>query len=140
MIIRSEHQPESQAGRGKPAYYPATERMAILLLRAANGWSLKQAAKRFFVTPATEITRGTMPRSHGQRGSLWDRGFHPFPPARVPSLGVKQADIAVGIDLHPRGHLQLESDLFGRQTEGNRHRPAPDCVEKTLKWLVPAEA
>ena len=38
--------------RNRP-HYPAPERMAILLLRAAHGWSLKQTAKRFLVAPAT---------------------------------------------------------------------------------------
>ena len=38
--------------RNRP-HYPATERMAILLLRAAHGWSLRQTAKRFLLTPAT---------------------------------------------------------------------------------------
>jgi hypothetical protein len=37
----------------KRPHYPASERMAILLLRAACGWSLKQTARRFLVTPAT---------------------------------------------------------------------------------------
>jgi putative transposase len=34
-------------------HYPPIERMAILELRAARGWSLSQAARRFLVTPAT---------------------------------------------------------------------------------------
>jgi hypothetical protein len=34
-------------------YYPATERMAILKLKAARGWSLAQAARAFFVEPDT---------------------------------------------------------------------------------------
>jgi predicted RNA polymerase sigma factor len=34
-------------------HYPATERMAILELRAARGWSLEQAAKVFLVTAET---------------------------------------------------------------------------------------
>jgi len=34
-------------------HYPPTERMAILELRAARGWSLAQAAKAFHVTAAT---------------------------------------------------------------------------------------
>ena len=38
--------------RNRP-HYPATERMAILLLQASHGWPLKQTAKRFLVTPAT---------------------------------------------------------------------------------------
>jgi cell division protein FtsB len=38
--------------RNRP-HYPASERMAILLLRAAHGWSLKQTAHRFLVTSAT---------------------------------------------------------------------------------------
>ncbi len=38
---------------GNRPHYPATERMAILLLQASHGWSLKQTAKQFLVTPAT---------------------------------------------------------------------------------------
>ena len=38
--------------RNRP-HYPATECMAILLLRASHGWSLRQTAKQFLVTPAT---------------------------------------------------------------------------------------
>ncbi len=34
-------------------HYPPTERLAILELRAARGWSLAQTAERFLVTPAT---------------------------------------------------------------------------------------
>jgi len=38
--------------RNRP-HHPATERMAILLLRAAHGWSVERTAKRFLITPAT---------------------------------------------------------------------------------------
>jgi predicted RNA polymerase sigma factor len=34
-------------------HYPPIERMAILELRAARGWTLTQTARRFLVTPAT---------------------------------------------------------------------------------------
>ena len=34
-------------------YYPPTERMAILELRAARGWTLEQTASTFLVTAAT---------------------------------------------------------------------------------------
>ena len=34
-------------------HYPPTERMAILELKAARGWSLEQTAKTFLVTAAT---------------------------------------------------------------------------------------
>jgi transcriptional regulator with XRE-family HTH domain len=34
-------------------HYPSTERMAILELRAARGWSLAQTARAFLVTPLT---------------------------------------------------------------------------------------
>ena len=34
-------------------HFPAVERLAILELRAARGWSAAQAAERFFVTEAT---------------------------------------------------------------------------------------
>ena len=34
-------------------HYPPTERMAILELRAACGWSLAQTARTFLVTPLT---------------------------------------------------------------------------------------
>ena len=38
--------------RNRP-HYPAQERLAILLLRSARGWSLDQTAKTFLVTKAT---------------------------------------------------------------------------------------
>jgi len=34
-------------------HYPAVERLAILELRAARGWSLAQIARRMLVTPLT---------------------------------------------------------------------------------------
>lgn len=34
-------------------HYPPTERLAILELKAARGWSLEQTAKAFLVTAAT---------------------------------------------------------------------------------------
>jgi len=37
-------------------HYPPTERMAILELRAARGWSLQQAADTFLLTVATIAT------------------------------------------------------------------------------------
>jgi transposase len=37
----------------KRPHYQATERMAILQLRAARGWSVAQAAATFYVTPLT---------------------------------------------------------------------------------------
>jgi putative transposase len=37
----------------KRPHYPPTERMAILEIRAARGWSLAQAARTFLVTPVT---------------------------------------------------------------------------------------
>ncbi len=39
-------------GHRRP-YYQPTERLAILELRAARGWSLEQTAERMLVTPAT---------------------------------------------------------------------------------------
>ena len=39
-------------GRRRP-YYQSIERLAILELRAARGWSLEQTAERMLVTPAT---------------------------------------------------------------------------------------
>jgi hypothetical protein len=38
-------------------HYPVHERMAILELRAARGWSLKQTADTFLVTNDTKYTR-----------------------------------------------------------------------------------
>src|SRR5512139_1618358 len=37
-------------------HYPPTERLAILELRAARGWSLAQTARRLLVTPLTVAT------------------------------------------------------------------------------------
>ena len=43
---------KSITARNRPRYGP-TERMAILQLKAARGWSLQQTADKFLVTPAT---------------------------------------------------------------------------------------
>jgi len=43
---------ESIPARSRPHYIP-TERMAILELKGARGWSLRQTANKFLVTPAT---------------------------------------------------------------------------------------
>ena len=45
------------AARHRP-YYPANERMAILELRAARGWSVAQTAQKFLVEPETISTWG----------------------------------------------------------------------------------
>src|SRR5438128_8822559 len=45
---RMEHIPA-----GQRPHYPPVERLAILELRAARGWSLAQTAARFLVTPLT---------------------------------------------------------------------------------------
>ena len=37
-------------------HYPPTERLAILELKAARGWSLEQTAKAFLVTAATVVS------------------------------------------------------------------------------------
>ncbi len=59
--------------RNRP-HYPATERMAILLLRAAHGWSLKQTAKRFLVTSATIASWGKRVDEQGTKAllQLWE--------------------------------------------------------------------
>lgn len=43
---------ESIPARNRPHYAP-TERMAILKIRAARGWSIKQTAQRFLIEPET---------------------------------------------------------------------------------------
>jgi hypothetical protein len=43
---------ESIPAQHRP-HYPSVERLAILELKAARGWSLDQTAKAFLVTPAT---------------------------------------------------------------------------------------
>ena len=58
LALRDEEIPIKDARMGqitahrRPHYQP-TERMAILELRAARGWSLEQTARRFLVTAAT---------------------------------------------------------------------------------------
>ena len=42
-----------QIPRQRRPHYPPVERLAILQLRAARGWSLAQTAARFLVTPLT---------------------------------------------------------------------------------------
>lgn len=46
----------SQLAPQRRPHYPATERMAILELRAARGWSLAQTARAFLVTSLTIAT------------------------------------------------------------------------------------
>ena len=41
-------------------YYPPTERMAILELKAARGWSLAQTARVFLVEPETAATQAAV--------------------------------------------------------------------------------
>ena len=43
----------AQLDRHRRPHYPPTERLAILELKAARGWSLEQTAKAFLVTAAT---------------------------------------------------------------------------------------
>ena len=43
----------TQISRHRRPHYPPTERMAILELRAARGWSLEQAADTFLLTAPT---------------------------------------------------------------------------------------
>jgi hypothetical protein len=42
----------------KRPHYPPTERMAILELRAARGWTLEQTAETFQLTPPTVASWG----------------------------------------------------------------------------------
>jgi hypothetical protein len=51
--LRIKHVRMAQIDPKRRPHYPATERMAILELRAARGWSLEQAAKVFLVTAET---------------------------------------------------------------------------------------
>ena len=46
-------------------HYPAVERLAILELRAARGWSAAQTAERFFVTAATVASLDDVARRGG---------------------------------------------------------------------------
>ena len=47
----------AKIGPHRRPYYPPTERMAILELKAARAWSLAQTAKAFLVKPADEKHR-----------------------------------------------------------------------------------
>ena len=50
-------------------HYVSTERMAILELRAARGWSAQQTADAFLVTAATIAS--WMPQAPPQAASVW---------------------------------------------------------------------
>ena len=63
-------------------HYPSTERMAILELRAARGWSLEQAAKVFLVTADTI---GSWVRAN-RRGRTERPGPRHFAGQQVPRL------------------------------------------------------
>ncbi len=61
--------------RHRRPYYQSTERLSILELRAARGWSLEQTAERMLVTPATVAS---------WMGRL-DEGGVPMPSCKHPS-------------------------------------------------------
>ena len=54
-------------------HYPSTERMAILELRAARGWSLEQAANTFLLTAPTVASWMTPVGFASDEGSLVGR-------------------------------------------------------------------
>ena len=57
LLLREESRIKDMRMEQIPAqrrpHYPPVERLAILELRAARGWSLAQTAKRFLITPVT---------------------------------------------------------------------------------------
>jgi putative transposase len=95
----------------RPHYRP-TERLAILELRAARGWSLEQTARVFQVTAATIASWGKRLDDHGPRALLQSPGpVNRFPDyvraivqrlqALCPRLGkVKIAQILARAGLH----------------------------------------
>jgi putative transposase len=95
----------------RPHYRP-TERLAILELRAARGWSLEQTARMFQVTAATIASWGKRLDEHGPRALLQSPGpVNRFPDyvraavqrlqALCPRLGkVKIAQILARAGLH----------------------------------------
>jgi putative transposase len=122
--------------RNRP-HYPATERMAILLLRAANGWSLKQTAKRFLVTPATIASWVKRVDEQGPNALVQLREpVNKFPElvryavqqlkALCPSLGkVKIAQMLCRAGLH------LGKTTVGRILKEKPVSPAPPATEDT---------
>ncbi len=92
----------------RPHYGPL-ERMAILELRAARGWSLKQTAETFFLTSATIASRARWPRSA------------PCASPQAPVAGNCGARIRIGVRYHwGRKHLpivalrsEVQSTCFG---------------------------
>src|SRR5438128_9360741 len=121
----------------RPHYRP-TERLAILELRAARGWSLEQTARVFQVTAATIASWGKRLDDHGPHALLQSPGpVNRFPDyvraavqrlqALCPRLGkVKIAQILARAGLH------LAVSSVGRMRRELPIRPIPpQCLPTT---------
>ena len=125
-------------------HYPPIERMAILELRAARGWSASQTADRFLVTPATVSSWMQRLDDDGPDALVQLRDpVNRFPDfvryivrrlkVLCPTMGkVKIAQILCRVGLH------LSSATVGRMLK-EPLRPRPTAEEKATTGFVTAK-
>ena len=118
-------------------YYPPTERMAILELKAARAWSLAQTAKAFLVKPATIASWLKRIDEAGNAALVQLREpVNKFPDfvryivqrlkILCPSLGKRKI-----AQILARAGLHLGSTTIQRMVEGKRTSPPTDPVDNT---------
>jgi len=125
-------------------HYPPIERMAILELRTARGWSLAQTAQRFLVTPATIASWNQRLDEEGPDALVQVREpVNRFPDfvryivrrlkVLCPTMGkVKLAQVLCRVGLH------LSSATVGRMQK-EPLRPRPTTEEEAAARIVTAE-
>ena len=126
-------------------HYPPIERLAILELRAARGWSLSQTARRLLVTAATVASWMGRLDEDGPRAIVQIREpVNRFPDfvgymvrrlkALCPTMGkVKIAQVCCRIGLH------LAPTTVGRMLRQPRPRRRPSLARKVLGRVVTAK-
>ncbi len=109
--------------------YPPTERMAILELKAARGWSLEQTAKAFLVTPATIASWMKRLDEEGPDALVQLREpVNKFPDCvryvvhRLKTLCPSMGKVKIAETL-ARAGLHLGSTTVGRMLKEKRRRP-----------------
>ena len=117
-------------------YYPPTERMAILELRAARGWSLEQTARTFLVTAATIASWMTRVAEEGPDGLVELREpVNKFPDLvrylvqRLKTLCPAMGKVKIAQTL-ARAGLHLGATTVGRMLR-EKPRPASPAAEGT---------
>jgi putative transposase len=128
----------------RPQYDPR-QRLAILEVRAARGWSLEQTAEAFLVTPKTIASWMNRLDEHGPDALVQvPTPVNKFPDfvryavqrlqTLCPTLGKKKLAQVLA-----RAGLHLAATTIGRIRKEEPKRPPPPCSEKATGRVVKAK-